>query len=212
MAVILPKVSSLYERSDRLDSAEINEAVKSVELAKNFIQSGRIFSSNNKDALALVDKLLTKHISDQEKKAQAEAEEIKKMAHAIADINRIWGLIMQDKLPQTNPNNNSTTTLGGTPTSDYLTEIDRIIRDELGNSEGIAALTGENLADSKSEDVSYSELQAMNATMTAYCDTIQVDINSQEQEFKNIMTMISSTQAQIREVQQAIVGFAKGLS
>ncbi|ENM3901475.1 hypothetical protein NTE25_003684, partial [Vibrio cholerae] len=74
----------------------------------------------------------------------------------------------------------------------------------------IAAITGKDLENSKKHNVNYNELQAMNATMTAYCDTIQVDLDSQQQLFKNIMTELSSTQEEIRDVRRSIVAIAKG--
>ncbi|MEI8671613.1 hypothetical protein P4S52_06205 [Vibrio sp. SA48] len=58
--------------------------------------------------------------------------------------------------------------------------------------------------------VSYGTLQEYNATMTAYCDTIQVDLDTQQQEFKNIMTEISSAQEEIRDVRRAIVAITQG--
>lgn len=58
--------------------------------------------------------------------------------------------------------------------------------------------------------VSYGELQEMNATMTAYCDTIQVDLDTKQQEFKNVMTEISSAQEEIRDVRRAIVAITQG--
>ncbi len=58
--------------------------------------------------------------------------------------------------------------------------------------------------------VSYGELQEMNATMTAYCDTKQVDLDTKQQEFKNVMTEISSAQEEVRDVRRAIVAITQG--
>lgn len=58
--------------------------------------------------------------------------------------------------------------------------------------------------------MSYNDLQAMNATMTAFCDTIQVDLDTEQQLFKNIMTDISSAQEEIRDIRRAIVAMSKG--
>ncbi|TNZ14546.1 hypothetical protein CGK53_24515, partial [Vibrio parahaemolyticus] len=40
---------------------------------------------------------------------------------------------------------------------------------------------------------------------TAFNDTIQVEIDTEQQRFKNVMTEISSAQEEIRDVRQVIV-------
>jgi hypothetical protein len=57
--------------------------------------------------------------------------------------------------------------------------------------------------------VNYGQLQSMNATMTAYCDTIQVDLDTHQQEFKNIMTKITSAQEELRDVRRNIITLAQ---
>lgn len=141
-------------------------------------------------------------------KADEEAKSIERKADAIAEINRLWGLVMQDNLPDTNPSNNNSTPLGDNASSAYLEQINNIITDTLNNPDGIKAITGKDLTDSKEDRVSYNELQAMNATMTAYCDTIQVDLDTQQQAFKNIMTLISSAQEEIRNIRMAMVALS----
>lgn len=170
-----------------------------------------LFSSNTKDALLLIDQILSQYTSNQTIKADRMAKDIENKAKAIAEINRLWGLIMQDNLPYTNPtDNDKKTPLGDSVSGKYLDEINKIISSSLSDKQGIAAITGKDLENSKKHNVNYNELQAMNATMTAYCDTIQVDLDSHQQLFKNIMTELSSTQEEIRDVRRSIVAIAKG--
>ncbi|AMF99341.2 MULTISPECIES: hypothetical protein [Vibrio harveyi group] len=170
-----------------------------------------LFNTGFEDPLELVDQMLSQYIGAQTSKADSMAQEIEVISNAVAEINRIWGLVMQENLPFTDPNSNDDTTpLGDGISNSYLTEIDRFIRDDLGNLEGIKVITGKNLSNSKSMEVTYGELQEMNATMTAYCDTIQVDLDTKQQEFKNVMTEISSAQEEIRDVRRAIVAITQG--
>ncbi|HGS4463041.1 TPA: hypothetical protein ACMDOB_002940 [Vibrio metschnikovii] len=170
-----------------------------------------LFSSNTKDALLLIDQILSQYTSNQTIKADRMAKDIENKAKAIAEINRLWGLIMQDNLPHTNPtDNDKKTPLGDSVSGKYLDEINKIISSSLSDKQGIAAITGKDLENSKKHNINYNELQAMNATMTAYCDTIQVDLDSHQQLFKNIMTELSSTQEEIRDVRRSIVAIAKG--
>ncbi|MCO4174539.1 hypothetical protein K8D10_22605 [Aeromonas veronii] len=216
MTTIRPVMSTFWDSDDRasLDSATRrlldSEVVKRATADHQSNQIRILFSSGAKDPLSLIDDLLSKYTSDQTLRADKAANEIEKKANAIAEINRIWGLIMQDNLPHTNPTNNDKTPLGDSDSGDYLDQIQAIISNDLNDSRGIAAITGENLADSKTHQVSYNDLQAMNATMTAFCDTIQVDLDTEQQLFKNIMTDISSAQEEIRDIRRAIVAMAKG--
>ncbi|EGQ8131795.1 hypothetical protein C4C99_RS18755 [Vibrio parahaemolyticus] len=174
-------------------------------------ESVSLFSSGSSDPLDLIDQILSQYIEEQTAKADAMAQEIELMSNAVAEINRLWGLVMQDNLPFTDPNSNDDTTpLGDGNSNSYLTEIDSLIREDLGNPEGIKVITGKNLSNSKSMEVTYGELQEMNATMTAYCDTIQVGLDTKQQEFKNVMTEISSAQEEIRDVRRAIVAITQG--
>ncbi|NWK15926.1 hypothetical protein HX771_07340 [Vibrio parahaemolyticus] len=174
-------------------------------------ESVSLFSSGSSDPLDLIDQILSQYIEEQTAKADAMAQEIELMSNAVAEINRLWGLVMQDNLPFTDPNSNDgTTPLGDGNSNSYLTEIDSLIREDLGNPEGIKVITGKNLSNSKSMEVTYGELQEMNATMTAYCDTIQVGLDTKQQEFKNVMTEISSAQEEIRDVRRAIVAITQG--
>ncbi|MGY6455109.1 hypothetical protein [Vibrio parahaemolyticus] len=164
-----------------------------------------------KDPLDLIDELLSRYLDQQTVRAKTMADTIETWSNAIAEINRIWGLVMQDNMNYTNPNDNNTRTpLGDSVSGQHLEDIDRIIREELKDDRGIAAITGLDLAASKTHSVSYTDLQSLNATMTAYCDTIQVDIDTEQQKFKNVMTEITSAQEEIRDVRRVIVTLSQG--
>ncbi|MBD1196681.1 VPA1350 family putative T3SS effector [Vibrio cholerae] len=160
----------------------------------------------SKDPLDLIDELLSKYLGEQTNRAEGMADNIKVRSDAIAEISRLWGLVMQNNMNFTDPNDSSKTTPLGDDASDaYLTKIDEIIRTQLNDERGISAITGKSLADSKNYRVSYTDLQSLNATVTAFNDTIQVDIDTEQQRFKNVMTEISSAQEEIRDVRQVIV-------
>ncbi|EGQ8307631.1 hypothetical protein DBT69_RS22835 [Vibrio parahaemolyticus] len=164
-----------------------------------------------KDPLDLIDELLSRYLDQQTVRAKSMADTIETWSNAIAEINRIWGLVMQDNMNHTNPNDNNTRTpLGDSVSGQHLEYIDRIIREELKDDRGIAAITGLDLKASKTHSVSYTDLQSLNATMTAYCDTIQVDIDTEQQKFKNVMTEITSAQEEIRDVRRVIVTLSQG--
>ncbi|EPO0036366.1 hypothetical protein ACT5DV_001288 [Vibrio cholerae] len=214
MSMISPYIST-SAHSELVDEGKISllnndiPQLSSADAKENFFK--KLFSSNTKDALLLIDQILSQYTSNQTIKADRMAKDIENKAKAISEINRLWGLIMQDNLPHTNPtDNDKKTPLGDSVSGNYLDEINKIISSSLSDKQGIAAITGKDLENSKKHNVNYNELQAMNATMTAYCDTIQVDLDSQQQLFKNIMTELSSTQEEIRDVRRSIVAIAKG--
>ncbi|EGQ7740988.1 hypothetical protein [Vibrio parahaemolyticus] len=164
-----------------------------------------------KDPLDLIDELLSRYLDQQTVRAKTMADTIETWSNAIAEINRIWGLVMQDNMNNTDPNDNNTRTpLGDGVSAKHLEDIDRIIKNDLKDDRGIAAITGLDLAASKNHRVSYTDLQSLNATMTAYCDTIQVDIDTEQQKFKNVMTEITSAQEEIRDVRRVIVTLSQG--
>ncbi|MDN3612023.1 hypothetical protein ACODM8_16835 [Vibrio ostreicida] len=179
---------------------------RAIDATETSTSSKYLFTPGFSDPLDLIDQLLSKYIEDQTAKADKMAEEIEVKSSAIAEINRLWGLTMSETLPYTDPNNNDKTTLSST----QLEEIDRLIREDLGEPDGIKMITGSNLEDSEKLQVSYGTLQEYNATMTAYCDTVQVDLDTMQQEFKNTMTEISSAQEEIRDVRRAIVAITQG--
>ncbi|EPD5885786.1 hypothetical protein FLL66_13850 [Vibrio cholerae] len=161
----------------------------------------------SKDPLDLIDELLSKYLGEQTNRAESMADNIKVRSDAIAEISRLWGLVMQDNMNWTDPNDNSERTpLGDTEESQqYLTKIDQLIKQQLNDERGISAITGKDLQGSFDYEASYTDLQSLDATVTAFNDTIQVDIDTEQQRFKNVMTEISSAQEEIRDVRQVIV-------
>ena len=169
--------------------------------------SNYLFSAGNRDPLSLIDTILSKYISEQTKSAEAKADNISLKSEAIAEINRLWGLIMSDRLPKTKPGDNKTTRLNEGSAAGLLSQIDNIIKTKLGNTKGLGEIADTDWA---SKSVTYDQLQSMNATMTAYCDTIQVDLDTEQQNFKNTMTEITSAQEEIRDVRRAIISVSQG--
>lgn len=169
--------------------------------------SSYLFSAGSRDPLNLIDIILSKYISEQTQSAEAKADNISLKSEAIAEINRLWGLIMSDRLPNTKPGDNKTTKLNEGKAAGFLSEIDNIIKTKLGNPAGVGEIAG---TDWSTKDVTYDQLQSMNATMTAYCDTIQVDLDTEQQKFKNTMTEITSAQEEIRDVRRSIISVSQG--
>ncbi|MBW3529121.1 hypothetical protein KO533_21500 [Shewanella sp. NKUCC05_KAH] len=169
--------------------------------------SNYLFSAGNRDPLSLIDTILSKYISEQTKSAEAKADNISLKSEAIAEINRLWGLIMSDRLPNTKPGDDKSTKLNGGSAAGFLSQIDDIIKTKLGNPQGVGEIAG---TDWSTKNVTYDQLQSMNATMTAYCDTIQVDLDTEQQKFKNTMTEITSAQEEIRDVRRSIISISQG--
>lgn len=169
--------------------------------------SNYLFSAGNRDPLSLIDTILSKYISEQTKSAEAKADNISLKSEAIAEINRLWGLIMSDRLPNTKPGDDKSTKLNGGSAAGFLSQIDDIIKTKLGNPQGVGEIAG---TDWSIKNVTYDQLQSMNATMTAYCDTIQVDLDTEQQKFKNTMTEITSAQEEIRDVRRSIISISQG--
>ncbi|MEO3737389.1 hypothetical protein [Shewanella baltica] len=178
-------------------------ATKAVKAAS----SNYLFSAGNRDPLSLIDTILSKYISEQTKSAEAKADNISLKSEAIAEINRLWGLIMSDRLPSTKPGDDKSTKLNAGSAAGFLSQIDDIIKTKLGNPQGVGEIAG---TDWSTKNVTYDQLQSMNATMTAYCDTIQVDLDTEQQKFKNTMTEITSAQEEIRDVRRAIISVSQG--
>ena len=175
--------------------------------AFNASPSNYLFSAGSRDPLSLIDAILSKYISKQTQSAEAKADNISLKSKAIAEINRLWGLIMSDRLPNTKPGDNKTTKLNEGKAVEFLSQIDNIIKTKLGNSVGVGEISG---TDWSTKNVTYDQLQSMNATMTAYGDTIQVDLDTEQQKFKNTMTEITSAQEEIRDVRRSIISVSQG--
>ncbi|EHQ2335798.1 hypothetical protein [Vibrio cholerae] len=159
----------------------------------------------SKDPLDLIDELLSKYLGEQTNRAEGMADNIKVRSDAIAEISRLWGLVMQDTMGGTDPNDNKKKASFSQDAKNNLDKIDRLIKENLKDERGIEAITGKNIDQTKGMTVNYTDLQSLDATVTAFNDTIQVDIDTEQQRFKNVMTEISSAQEEIRDVRQVIV-------
>ncbi|EGQ7881524.1 TPA: hypothetical protein SLZ57_003317 [Vibrio cholerae] len=159
----------------------------------------------SKDPLDLIDELLSKYLGEQTNRAEGMADNIKVRSDAIAEISRLWGLVMQETMGGTDPNDNKKKAQFNDSSKQHLQKIDELIKNNLKDQRGIEAITGKNLEQSKTMQVNYTDLQSLDATVTAFNETIQVDIDTEQQRFKNVMTEISSAQEEIRDVRQVIV-------
>ncbi|MEI8671612.1 hypothetical protein P4S52_06200 [Vibrio sp. SA48] len=65
-----------------------------------------LFTPGASDPLDLIDQLLSNYIEVQTAKADKTAQTIETQSSAIAEINRLWGLIMAETLPTTDPSKN----------------------------------------------------------------------------------------------------------
>ncbi|AWS50760.1 hypothetical protein [Providencia rettgeri] len=159
-------------------------------------------NNNNFDPLTLIDIMLTSYIRNQMNKADAIAAEISEKSKAVAEINRLWGTLMTKNIGNVDPTKVDKKTDIQRNSNDEYYKIDEIIKNTLGESKGINVITNKHTHN-------YDELQSANATMTAYSDTIQVDLDTTQQEFKNIMTAITSAQEEIRDIRRIVVSFAE---
>lgn len=193
--------SASNEASDITIDKYFNTKSDSVLTKQEVKQESRSSTTNHRDPLSLIDTMLSGYIRTQTQKAEALAAEIAEKSKAVADINRLWGVLMTHNIGQVDPTNVhlKTNLVAGESAAQYY-EIDAIIKNTLGDSLGITAITTKLF-------LNYDELQSANATMTAYSDTIQVDIDSVQQEFKNLMTAITSAQEEIRDVRRVVISF-----
>ena len=205
-----------YSSSQRKQADNyVSEKIKNSEVFKDAVKEAPetkrkgLFSSDIRDPLSVVDDLLDKYFTDKTNSAQKIADEIAKKGDAIAEINRLWGLIKtatlnsgldttsNDGKPLVDPKLND----GQTPEK-ALARIEDLIKNTLGDSRGIGAII---LPSFDTGDVNYSELETLSANVTNYCDKIKVDLDTKEQEFSNTMTKISSVQEEIRDLHRFIV-------
>lgn len=171
-------------------------------LTKKQVKRAIAVRPNQLDPLSLIDLMLSMYIRNQAKKAEVLASEISIISKAVADINRLWGTLMTKNLGNVDPTKIDKRTDIQQVSYDIYNEIDGIIKNTLDDPRGITAITDKHFHN-------YDELQSANATMTAYSDTIKVDIDSIEQEFKNLMTAITSAQEEIRDLRRNIISFAE---
>lgn len=164
-----------------------------------------------KDPLDLIDELLGKYLVEQTSRAEGMADSVKIRSNAISEISRLWGLVMQDATKNTDPNDNKKGEYFSDEADKHLVAIDKIIKEQLNDKRGISAITGKNIEESKNLWVNYTDLQSLDATVTAFTDTVQVDIDTEQQRFRNVMTEISSAQEEIRDVRQVIVRLSQAM-
>ena len=167
-----------------------------------------LFSAGFSDPLDLIDDLLSTYIASQTDAADKLSKEIEAKSKAIADINSLWGEVMVDALSNVS-NADSKDGFGPgkkgevTLSESTLDKINAIIGQVSGGEDNISVII--NTSNTSGVSVKYDELQEMNARMTAYCDKVQVDLDTQQQEFKNMMTEISSAQEELRDVRRSVV-------
>lgn len=164
-----------------------------------------------KDPLDLIDELLGKYLVEQTNRAESMADSVKIRSNAISEISRLWGLVMQSTMGGTDPNDNGKKANFSQDAKTHLEQIDKIIKEQLKDKRGISAITGKDLSNTQNMQVNYTDLQSLDATVTAFNDTIQVDIDTEQQRFRNVMTEISSAQEEIRDVRQVIVRLSQAM-
>ncbi|EKT64621.1 hypothetical protein [Providencia burhodogranariea] len=165
-------------------------------------QESRVATTKHRDPLSLIDTMISGYINSQTLKAEALATEISEKSKAVADINHLWGTLMTDNLGNVDPTKIDQKTDIYVNSPKIFSEIDSIIKNILGEPKGIDIITDKH-------QHNYDELQSANATMTAFSDTIQVDLDSSQQEFKNLMTSITSAQEEIRDIRRIVISFAE---
>ena len=174
--------------------------------------SQSLFSAGFSDPLDLIDDLLSMYITTQTDAADKLSKEIEAKSKAIADINSLWGEIMVAAMGNVSdadsengfgPGKKGRVSLSKTT----LDKIDEIIKQVSGGEDDISVIT--NTSSTSNVTATYDQLQEMNARMTAYCDKIQVDLDTQQQEFKNMMTEISSAQEELRDVRRSVVSMSQ---
>ena len=200
MDTVIAKSSPVVQRA----AAANTESVSST--------SQPLFSAGFSDPLDLIDDLLSTYITSQTDAADKLSKEIEAKSKAIAEINSLWGEIMVDALSNVSdadskngfgPGKNGEVTLS----QSTLNEINTIIDQVSGGEDDISVII--NTSNTSAVSVKYDELQEMNARMTAYCDKIQVDLDTQQQEFKNMMTEISSAQEELRDVRRSVISMSQ---
>lgn len=164
-----------------------------------------------KDPLDLIDDLLSKYLDGQTQRAETLADSVKVRSNAITEVRRLWGLVMQSTMSGTDPNDNKKKVQFNDEAKKHLEDIDNIIKNQLKDKRGISAITGKDINETKNMSVSYTDLQSLDATVTAFTDTVQVDIDTEQQRFKNVMTEITSANEEIRDVRQVIIRLSQAM-
>ncbi|MBS0044799.1 hypothetical protein KFE26_21260 [Shewanella sp. M16] len=181
------------------------------EILKSSVGPSRsgLFSPGMKDPLALIAKLLNKYINDQTIVAKNKAADIDLKSKSIAELSRLFALVMDDRLPSTKPSDTQSVKLNDGNAATYLAQMKDLVIDASttpATKIDMDSILGTNW---QSKNVSYDQLQAINTSMTAYCSKIQAGLDTTQQEFKNTMTLISSAQEELRDTHRSIVSFAQ---
>ena len=213
---VSPTITALESSSDMASVIANSSPVvkRAADSAADTPTSQPLFSAGFSDPLDLIDDLLSMYIETQTQAADELAQEIEKKSDAIAEINRLWGLIMQQAM-ESPPKDFEPAKGGVVDISEYKTtkdgkeiviydELNRIIVEDLNDPDGIGVFVTTD-----EDNVTYDELQEMNASMTAYCGKIQVELDTQQQEFKNMMTEVSSAQEELRDVRRSVVSMSQ---
>ncbi|WP_394201518.1 hypothetical protein [Shewanella waksmanii] len=143
-----------------------------------------IMRNSFRDPLDIIKLLLAKYTETQSNIAKNEADDIAMVSAGISEVNKLWSNLMTDAMKSVKPGDVGKTVNISTLSS--YSQVDKVLKDKLGLPNGIKELLSGNV------NANYDQLQSMQATVTAHCDTVQVDVNSQQQEFKNTMTAINS--------------------
>ncbi|RTZ16658.1 hypothetical protein EJ063_07645 [Vibrio aquaticus] len=168
--------------------------------------SNVLFGSVNNCPLTMIDDVLSEHKNVRSLVAEDLSQQIVTLSSAIAEINKLWGELMVLALPSTDPSDNGERvdlTDGGAIEA-ILNQLTVQIRTALDDpSADYTEITAGE------ETPNYAQLQQMNASMTALSDKIQVDIDTYQQEFKNEMTTITSTQEEVKEIRRTIISLSQ---
>lgn len=167
------------------------------------IEKKRLFSKGFSNPDKLFIDLHDSFQTSKNKEAELLALEIERKSKAISDINRHWSLFMQESLPKTAPGDNKKTAPVNTNNTN-LKAIDDIIKNQLGDRRGLEVITGGK------KEATFEQLQQMNASMTAFCDYIRVDIDKDEQKFKNTMSQFTFSQQEVTDFSRYKVDLFKG--
>ncbi|EKT60088.1 hypothetical protein [Providencia sneebia] len=160
-----------------------------------------------RDPLTMIDIMLTGYIKSRMNKADSIAAEISEKSKAVAEINRLWGKVMSINLNKVDPADSKKVTDIMDFSNKEMDEINHLIINVLGEPKGIAVILPSSSHGVIFTFVNYEQLQSINATVTAFSDTIQVDLDSSQHEFKNLMTAITSAQEEIRDLRRIVISF-----
>lgn len=147
-----------------------------------------IFGDDFKDPISLLEEILPEINRKDKTNAENKASEIERIAKALKQLNLEWNQIMKSGAENTNPSDvDKKYNIKSGNSLEHYNAIDSIIKNEFMDSRGIAAIISDGVT-----NVSNGGLQAINASVIAFCDSHQVDVDTLQNEFKNLMTRNSS--------------------